>query len=99
MSQNKYCNKMNCLAIVVIVLCMLRIGQANPVIKAHLARNQQLNVPYQIPQKIPQQQLRLDDFSQLSEEQIQKAIRDVRITINEVQKRLASDPNMPRLTK
>lgn len=78
---------------------MLRVGLANPVIKAHVARNQQLNVPYQIPQKIPQQQLRLDDFGQLSEEQIQKAIRDVRVTINEVQKRLALDPNLPRLTK
>lgn len=91
---------MNCL-ISILILCsiLLRVGQANPVIKAHVARNQQLNVPYQIPQKIPQPQLRLDDFSQLSEEQIKKAIRDVRVTINEVQKRLAMDPNLPRLTK
>lgn len=90
---------MNCFTITVLILCTLSVCQANPVIKAHSARKQQLNVPYQIPQKVPQQQLRLDDFSQLSEEQIQKAVKDVRITINEVQKRLASDPNMPRLTK
>lgn len=97
MSKNKNF-KMNCLFIVCAVV-LVNVAQANPVIKAHVARHQQLNVPYQIPQKIPQAQLRLDDFSQLSEEQIQKAIRDVRVTINEVQKRLALDPNLPRLTK
>ncbi|XP_063709206.1 mucin-2 [Culicoides brevitarsis] len=88
---------MNYITVIVFCVLLLRLGQANPVIRTP---HHQLNVPYQIPHKFsPQTDLRLDDVGQLTEEQIQKAIHDVRITINEVQKRLAADPNMPRLTK
>uniref|UniRef100_A0A336MJQ7 CSON002089 protein n=1 Tax=Culicoides sonorensis TaxID=179676 RepID=A0A336MJQ7_CULSO len=87
------------ISLTIVCSIWLNIAHANPVIKAHSLRNHQFNVQQNIPRHQHQAQLTLDDINQLSDEQIQKAIRDVRTTINEVQKRLALDPNLPRLTK
>lgn len=77
-------------------MVLLSVAYANPVIQGHPFQRQQ-SIPYQ-QSRIPYQ-VKPENVNHMSEEQVRKAMRDVKVTMNEVQRLLSKDPRLPRLTK
>lgn len=75
-------------------MVLLSVVYANPVIPGRPLQRQQ-SIPHQ---RIPYQ-VKPENVNQMSEEQVKKAMRDVKVTMNEVQRLLSKDPRLPRLTK
>ena len=80
------------------ILCFILLVQSSKQIFAHPLAHPELNKEFPVAYNL-HQEFTPRDINDLGHEQKKKAIYDVRTTISEVEKLLALDPNLPRLTR